>query len=219
MKEFFKKTFTKENLKKFFFSYIWLMVLIFVIDIVTKWTIAKHFDFNRPTFKNEIEIIPNFLYISLGFNEGMAWSLLSGTTGKIVLACVSAILGAAFITYYVKSYRKLNNLLKISLALMIAGAIGNFIDRAFYWKGTVGFSGVIDWIQVYFGSTSNSFPTFNIADSSLVIGVILLVIQLIIDEVKEAKAKAARGEYKYSPEELKKMKEKEAEKHEENQSK
>ena len=46
---------------------------------------------------------------------------------------------------------------------------------------------------------------FNIADSCLVIGIIVVIIKMILDEIKEAKEKAKRGEYKYSPEELEKM--------------
>lgn len=205
MKEFFKKTFTKENLKRFFLSYIWLAVLIFIIDIVTKWTIAKHFNFVCPFSENEmIQIIPNFLYISLGFNEGMAWSLLSGTTGKIVLSVVSFVIGVGLVIYYVKNHSKMRAILKACLALIIAGAFGNFIDRAFYWDKLVGFTGVIDWIQVFFGSYA--FPTFNIADSALVVGVIILIVVILIDEIKESIEKAKAGEYKYSPEELEKMK-------------
>ena len=214
MKEFFKKAFSKEGLKSFFKSFVWLMILVFIADIVTKWVFANHFGFVTPSDSEMIKIIPNFLYISLGFNTGMAWSLLAGTGGKIVLAVVSLVLGLALTYYYSKTFKTSSNLTRIALALMITGAFGNFIDRAFYWKGLVGFTGVIDWIQVYFGNYA--FPTFNIADSALVIGVALLVVQLIIDAIKESIEKGKAGEYKYSPEELEKQKEN---KNEEDQSK
>lgn len=195
----------KKLLSKFYHSYIWLFVLVFIADIVTKWAFAMHFNKCEVLSENEmIKIIPNFLYIGLSFNEGMAWSLLAGTGGKIFLTFVSLILGALLTFYYVKTFKKTPTLLKIGLILMIAGAFGNFIDRAFYWDKTVGFTGVIDWIQVYLGNYP--FPTFNIADSSLVIGVILFVLYIIIDEVKEAIKKGRSGEYKYSPEELEKQK-------------
>ena len=219
MKEFFKKIFSKESMKKFFYSFVWLMVLIFVADIVTKWSFVNYFGGHTPSEANQIQIIHNFLYINLSFNQGMAWSLLSGDTGQIVLACVSFVLGGGLIFYYVKYYSQMKTPVKIAIALMIAGAIGNLIDRSFYWKSITGNeSGVIDWIQVYFGSVdhAHAFPTFNIADSALVIGVIILLVVVIIEAIQDARKNAKEGKFKYSPKELK---EAEEAKNEENKDK
>ena len=204
MKEFFKKIFTKENMKKFFFSFIWLMVLVFALDIMSKWLVCNHFDKMTTTSKgNMIQIIPNFLYIGLSFNQGAAWSIGAGQAGRIIFIIVSIVLGGGLIAYYVYASRKgkLNTVIKIALALMISGAIGNLIDRAFYWPETVGFSGVIDWISVYFGSYS--FPIFNLADSALVVGVAILLVYVIVDSIKDAVKAGKEGQYKYSPKELK----------------
>ena len=209
-----KKIFTKENLKKFFNSLIWLMILVFLIDIVSKWLVVKCFD--GPVTRNyyddtgAVVIINNFLYIGRTYNVGAAWSL--GTTddssGKIVLMFVSLIMSGVLIFAYVKYYKKLTTLMKVALSLMIAGAVGNLIDRAFYWESITGFTGVVDWILFKFGKYR--FPMFNIADSALVIGVILFLVQIIIDSVKESIEKAKAGEYKYSPEQLEKMKKNES---------
>ena len=204
MKEFFKKIFTKENMKKFFFSFIWLIVLVFALDIMSKWLVCNHFDKMTTTSKgNMIQIIPNFLYIGLSFNQGAAWSIGAGQAGRIIFIIVSVVLGGGLIAYYVYASRKgkLNTVTKIALALMISGAIGNLIDRAFYWPETVGFSGVIDWISVHFGSYS--FPIFNLADSSLVVGVAILLVYVIVDSIKDAVKAGKEGQYKYSPKELK----------------
>lgn len=218
MKEFFKKTFTKENMKKFFYSFIWLMVVVFVIDIATKWGIVNHFGAEPVEGRYGIQIIPNFLYIGLSYNQGAAWSLGAGPTGRVIFIIVSIVLGGGLIAYYVYATRKnkIDTITKLALALMIAGAIGNLIDRAFYWDNTVGFSGVVDWIQVYFGSFDKTFPTFNIADSALVIGVIILLVYVIIEAIKDARKDAKEGKYKYSPKELK---ETEEAKNEENKDK
>ena len=205
-----KKIFTKENLLKFFHSLIWLMILVFVIDITSKWLVVKCFD--GPVMRNyyddsgAVVIINNFLYIGRSYNTGAAWSLGAGddNSGKIVFALISLVMSVALIFAYVKYYSKLTKLMKVALALMIAGAVGNLIDRAFYWESTTGFTGVVDWILFKFGEYR--FPMFNIADSSLVIGVILFLVQVIIDTVKESLEKAKAGEYKYSPEQLEKMK-------------
>ena len=204
--EFFKKTFSKENLKKFFRTYIWLMVLLFVIDIVTKWVVFNHFGINamiegRRSDSGAIPVINNFCYIGGSINNGAAFSLFAGR--RVPLLLISLIMTGAFIAYYIVQFKKLNTIYRIALALMIAGGFGNLIDRAFYWPSITGFDGVIDWIIFKFGSWE--FAMFNIADSCLVIGIIVFIIAMIIDEVKEVKARAKRGEYKYSPEELEKI--------------
>ena len=210
-----KKIFNKENLLKFFRTYIWLMVLLFVIDIVTKWVVLNHFGIEAMiggtrSESGAIPVIKNFCYIGGSINDGAAFSLFSGQ--RIPLLLISLIMTGAFIAYYVIQYKKLTTVYKVALALMIAGGFGNLIDRAFYWPSITGFGGVIDWIIFRFGPTEHEeFAMFNIADSCLVIGIIVVLIAIIIDEVKEVKEKAKRGEYKYSPEQLEKMnKEKEA---------
>ena len=203
---FFKKLFSKESLMKFFRTYIWLMVLLFVIDIVTKWVVFNHFGLEA--MENQvhaetgaIQIIKNFCYIGGSINDGAAFSIFAGK--RVPLLLISLVMTGAFIAYYIIQYKKLTTIYRVALALMIAGGFGNLIDRAFYWPNITGFGGVIDWIIFKFGSWE--FAMFNIADACLVIGIIVILIAMIIDEVKEVKARAKRGEYKYSPEELEKM--------------
>ena len=211
--DFFKKVFTKENLMKFFRTYIWLMVLLFIIDIVTKWVVFNHFGVEamvdgRRSDTGAIPVINGFCYIGGSINNGAAFSMLAGN--RILLLLISLVMTGLFIAYYVSQYKKLETAYKVGLALMISGAFGNLIDRAFYWPSITGFDGVIDWIIFKFGSWE--FAMFNIADSCLVIGIIVVVIKMIVDEIKAAREKAKRGEFKYSPEELEKMnKEKENE--------
>lgn len=213
MKEFFKKIFTKENMKKFFFSFIWLMILVFALDVLSKWLVCNNFNKVVTTSKDEmIQIIPNFLYIGLSFNKGAAWSIGAGSNaGRIIFIIVSVVLGGGLLAYYIYATKKnkLNTVTKVALALMISGAIGNLIDRAFYWENTVGFSGVIDWISVWFGSYS--FPIFNLADSALVVGVIILLVYVIIETIQDARKDAKEGKFKYSPKELDAQKTKENE--------
>ena len=210
MKEFLKKTFTKENLKRFFFSFIWLMVLVFALDIMSKWLVHNYYNGVTTTSKGSmIQLIPNFLYIGYAVNPGAAFSFGANTpAGRIIFIIVSIVLGGGLIAYYVVLLRKNKKsyVVKLAIALMVSGAIGNLIDRAFYWNETVGFSGVIDWISVYFGS--RPFPMFNIADSALVVGVIILLIWVVVETIKDAIKDGKEGKYKYSPKELK---EKEAE--------
>jgi len=213
MKKFFAKLFTKENMKKFFYSFTWLMVLMFVIDIVTKWAVVNHFGVDtmnagvRHLDPEVITIIKNFCYIGGSINDKAAFSL---GPSRVWLLIISLVMSAGFIVFYILQYKKLNTVYKLALALMISGAVGNLIDRAFYWPSTTGFNGVVDWIIFVFGGWE--FAMFNIADACLVVGIIIILVEMIIEEIKEAKKKAKRGEYKYSPEELEKKKENETNK-------
>ncbi len=208
-------------LKKIFWSFGWIPVLVFGVDLLTKWLVQTHLVEDQ-----QITIIPNFLFVTLNHNLGAAWSMGgNGELGwRIFWICVSVILSAGLTFYYVKQFKKLSNTYRIALTLMIGGAVGNMIDRAFYWGSIVGFDGVIDWISFYFGSLGY-FPTFNVADSCLVIGVIILITIMVIEIVQDAKKKAKDGAYTMKPKDYETKKEaeekaqKEAEKEQENDAK
>ena len=198
MKEFFKKIFKKENLSKFYRTYIWLMVLLFVVDIVTKWAVVNHFgaeamsqEYGIRKGTGAIEIIKNFCYIGGAINDKAAFSL---GPNRVILLLISIVMTGIFIGIYVKQFNKLNTVYKVAMALVISGGFGNLIDRAFYWPSTTGFNGVVDWILFYFWG--HDFPMFNIADSCLVIGIFMLIIQMVIDEVKDARKKSRKMDEK-----------------------
>lgn len=124
-----------------------------------------------------IEVIDQFFYITSHRNTGAAWGILEGQMGFFYVITVAVII---FIIYYMQKYARNSYLLGISLGLILGGAIGNFIDRVFRKE-------VVDFINTFI--FSYDFPVFNIADSALVIGVALLMIQLFIEErqLKEKK--------------------------------
>lgn len=190
IKNFFKKVFTKENMKKFFFSFVWLGVLVFVLDIASKWAVVNHFGADNVYPDNKIEVIKDFFYITFSTNEGAAWSL--GSESRPIWIVISVVLSAGLIAYYIKKMKTMNSWMRAAFMLMISGAVGNLIDRCFYWKETTGFSGVVDWLDFYL--PTGEFPTFNIADSALVVGVGILVVLLIIDIIKDALNKSANEE-------------------------
>ncbi len=122
-----------------------------------------------------IPVIDQLLYITSHRNSGAAWGILQGQMWFFYLITVFVII---FIIYYLHKYAKGKLLFSTSLALMLGGAIGNFIDRLFRKE-------VIDFIDVKI--FSYDFPIFNVADSSLTIGVILLIIVMFLEERKEKK--------------------------------
>lgn len=148
------------------FYYI-IALLVILLDQFTKWLIVS-----RMTYGESITLINNVLYITSHRNRGAAWGILQG---QMWLFYVITLIVIAVIVYYIKKHGKTNWLLGFSLSLMLGGAIGNFIDRV--WRQEV-----VDFIHTFiFGY---NFPVFNIADSALVIGVILLMIQMLRDERK-----------------------------------
>jgi len=165
----------KNKLKIFGKSFLWLIPLFFIIDIVSK----KCFEAAlwQGYYSDSIVVIPGFFSFEVLYNTGAAWGAFSGQYWLLV--AISSIAGIVMICYLGKNYRKLNWVTKIALYFMIPGCLGNLIDRAFYENG------VIDFLKFQFGSYT--FPTFNFADSCLVIGAILLVVGVLVDDAKEKK--------------------------------
>lgn len=148
-----------------------LLILFVAIDQISKVYFRQLFAENS----KEIIVIPNFFYLTYVVNTGAAWSFLAnvswGQTFFKALTCVSLI---AFAFFYVYACKKDYRWLRFALATMIAGTIGNFIDRII-------FNGVTDFLGFIFGSYY--FPVFNFADMCLVVGVGMLFIHfLFLDE-------------------------------------
>lgn len=145
--------------------YYLIALFVILLDQVTKWLIVS-----KMNFGDSITIINNVLYITSHRNRGAAWGILQGQMWLFYVITIVVILA---IIYYLQKSAKGNWLLGVSLALMLGGAIGNFLDRAIRKE-------VVDFIHMFiFGY---NYPVFNIADSSLCIGVILLMISMLRDE-------------------------------------
>lgn len=145
--------------------YYLIAIFVILLDQFTKWLIV-----NNMFLGESITIINNVLYITSHRNRGAAWGILQG---QMWLFYVITIVVIVAIMFYLHKAARGKMLLGVSLALMLGGAIGNFIDRVLRKE-------VVDFIHTYI--FNYNFPVFNIADSSLVIGVILLMIQMLLDE-------------------------------------
>ena len=163
------------SIKFFFKSFLWVIPVLLVLDIVSKQVAQA----NLSTGKM-VTFIPHLIGFELTYNDGAAFSLfgnLPEVPRRILLISFSTIGSIVMIVVLAMKYKKLNWWYKSSLYLMLAGCIGNFIDRVFYEKGLV-----IDFIRFIFWE---KFAIFNLADVFLVVGAFLLIIAVVIEEIQD----------------------------------
>lgn len=151
-------------------KYYLLSFIIVLIDQVSKYLTQAYVDIGQ-----QIEWIPGLLSITHIHNTGAAWSILEG---QMWFFYIITVIVAVMIIYYMQQMKN-ERLLKTGLAFILGGAVGNFIDRLMHQY-------VIDMIQLDF----IDFPIFNLADTALTIGVILLFIQYIFLDRQEKESKA-----------------------------
>lgn len=154
-----------------------LLVVYFLISALLvgldQW--SKYLTVQNISLGETKEFIPGFLSLTHLRNTGAAWSLLEGK--MIFFYVITVIVSVVIIYLLIKNYKK-SIWYSVGLSFVLAGAIGNFIDRV-----RLGY--VVDMLQTDF----MNFPIFNVADSMLVVGVICIFIYLILDEkaAKEGK--------------------------------
>ena len=153
-------------------KYTWLSLLVVVLDQASKHYADRVLDYHRP-----VQVIPGLFEWYLSYNTGAAFSFLASAGGwqRWFLLILALIISAILIGWM----RKLGpdeKLTAIGLALILGGAIGNVIDRALLGH-------VIDFIQVWLGSYP--WPAFNLADSFITLGAILLIGSGLLDRNKE----------------------------------
>jgi signal peptidase II len=154
-------------------KYLWISALVLVFDQISKY-IAN----TSMSLYQTIEVMPYFNF-TLAYNYGAAFSFLADAGGWqrwffTGLAGIFSVVIFVWITR-LKSSAKLE---AISLSLILGGAVGNLIDRLI-------FGYVIDFLDVYY--QSYHWPAFNIADSAICIGAVLL----ILDSFKKKDESAA----------------------------
>lgn len=154
------------------YVYYLIALVVILVDQFSKWLIVKNM-----AIYEQITVIENFFYITSHRNKGAAWGILQGKMLFFYIITAIVVIG---IIYYMQKYAKGDALLAISLSLILGGAIGNFIDRLFRKE-------VVDFLD--FIIFKYDYPIFNIADSALVVGVILMIIATFIDEKKKGKNK------------------------------
>ncbi len=153
-----------------------VMIALFAIDLISKSVVDANIAQN-----STVVLIPNFLNFTYVRNYdaafGSDWMRVHLGIGARIIFCIFAFVASTVFVIILVKNRGGHKLVRVGLAMLVAGAMGNCIDRM-----ALGY--VRDFIEfVYFGGTifgRTSFWIFNIADASLVIGVILVVIYYLI---------------------------------------
>lgn len=150
-------------------AYYLIALIVFLVDQGIKYLIAT-----RLELYEQIPVIGDFFVITSSRNRGAAFGILQDQLWFFIIVTSLVVIG--IIWYMRKVTTEGRKLLPVALALVLGGALGNFIDRLVMGE-------VVDFLQFTFGTYT--FPIFNIADSCIVIGVGLIILDTILDGKRE----------------------------------
>jgi signal peptidase II len=147
--------------------YLWLAFGLVVIDQVTKNVVARTVDLYE-----SLTVIPGFFNITRIHNRGAIFGTFSQTNNGLVFALLTAasLAALAMVVWFFLKTPATDRLMKISLTLIMAGALGNQFDRLV--RGHV-----IDFLDLHIGTAH--WPFFNAADSCISIGACLMLLTLL----------------------------------------
>lgn len=145
-------------------------IIFFILDLISKVIVN-----NFVSLTESITVINNFFYLTNVHNLGAAWSLFSG---QLILLIVVGVAALYFIFRWINDFK--NNSKNIwAFSLLIGGLLGNLFDRIIYGY-------VRDFLDFRFGSYN--YPIFNLADTFIFCGVILLILAIIKGEENGSKS-------------------------------
>ncbi|PKM64012.1 MAG: signal peptidase II [Firmicutes bacterium HGW-Firmicutes-20] len=141
-----------------------LIFAVVALDQITKYAIEA-----RLSLGQSIELIKGFFSLTYTRNTGAAWSIL---TGQMTFFYIISTIALIVMTYFLWKTDKKETLQRVALALLIAGTLGNFIDRLM-------FQYVRDFLD--FIIIGYDFPIFNVADISLNVAIGLLILEAFLE--------------------------------------
>ncbi len=155
---------------------LWIgAVLVLALDQVTKGMITARLPFGAHGPDGRIEVIPGLLNLIHVGNTGAAWSMFSGKSTGLALLAVGTL---AAIFYFRRALGLNQRGLQPGFGLLCGGIVGNLVDR-------IRLGHVVDFLDFHFGSYV--YPTFNVADSAIFLGVCWYVLWSIRHPVENAK--------------------------------
>jgi signal peptidase II len=189
---------------------------IFLGDLVTKYLAVERLTFaftavNAQTFGAKVSayfsqqhlwerglsarpfiVIESFLQFAYAENPGAAFSFLAGAGAAVRVPFFHAItlFAVVFISFYLRRLSREQRLLQVALALLLGGALGNGLDRLV--RGYVIDFIAVHWFDPHWTQPARHFPTFNIADCGVTIGIALLLLESFLPR-KETAAPKVQG--------------------------
>ena len=156
---------------------IWLLIGIIVgsvaLDQLTKWLTVIYLE-----YRETIPLWQDVFHLTHVRNPGAAWGIFKDERWVFMLFSSVAIVA---LSIYLFGFCKQNKWIKIALAMVIGGGIGNMIDRV-----------LLGYVTDFLDFCLIDFPVFNVADCFVTVGAFMLVGLLILDTVREMKAERAR---------------------------
>jgi signal peptidase II len=163
-------------------KYYLYALIVFLLDQATKWMIVK-----RIPIGEERPVIGDFFVITSHRNRGAAFGILQDQRWFFIVITLAVVIGILW--YIRRTIREGKGLLSFALSLLLGGALGNFLDRALFGE-------VVDFLQFTFDFSLFGkaiyyiYPIFNLADSAIVIGVILIFLESLLAWRREKKGAA-----------------------------
>jgi signal peptidase II len=166
--------------------FLWLTLAVVLVDRATKAWIES-----RPADHFPHPVIRDFFNLVDSRNPGIAFSFLAGLSSpalRVILICGSLII-IAVITWLLVASRGISAANAAGLALLLGGATGNVTDRILH-------GAVTDFLEVYLHflpwQTFNPWPAFNVADSAITIGAILILLDILFGRRPETPRSSSR---------------------------
>lgn len=144
------------------------MLLLTALTILAADQLTKALVVTNLAVGEQVRVLGDLVQVWHVQNRGAAFSLFQGGT---ILFLVVSVLSIGMVAYFHRSLRERGTWLHVVLGIVLGGTLGNFIDRL-----RQGY--VTDWLSVGIGDTR--WPTFNVADSSVVVGIGILVVYLLL---------------------------------------
>jgi signal peptidase II len=146
--------------------YLYLIALaVVILDQASKWAVVKQLPFGT-----SVPVVGDFVYFTTVRNPGGAFGLFQSSAALLMLVTIATIVGIAVT---VRRRTALPAVAGVALALLLGGAIGNLIDR-------VRIHSVVDFIDL------RVWPVFNIADSAITVGIVVLAYYILFCEGRDS---------------------------------
>lgn len=144
--------------------WLWLSAAVIVLDQLSKWLVTSHL-----AVYDSVRVLPVFNLV-LYYNAGAAWSFLAGASGwqRWFFTLLALAVSVVIVVWLRFLPRRQFRWRAAALSLVLAGALGNVIDRL--WHGYV-----IDFLQFHYHGWY--YPAFNLADSAITVGAAMLIIE------------------------------------------